>query len=324
MTTRAGPSLIAGKTVAGFNTRGVLGSVILSDAAAGDYGAGVLNNDSLVPTAEYWVLIESSSFPAGTFRLNENGSGEYTAAGAIIYRLYENGADQGTASFTGSFGATVNAVMAAQETGDDVFAGTVAVQRNIGASMAVVEVGDDVFSAYAFIRGSINAELAVAELGDDVFAATVLVTTRRKPIPHFATEADMLVRFSETELVQLTNRNKRATTIDSLVLDRALTDADAEIEARLVARYTLPLATVPWLLVNLACDIARWRLYDDRATDQVTRRYEDAVKRLSEIASGKLSLGLDAEAAATPPVDGPTATPTTRVFSRDLLKDYGG
>lgn len=302
MTTRAGPSLITGKTVAGFNTRGVLGSVILANAASGSYGAGVLNNDSLLPGAEYWVLIVSSTFPLGSFSLAEDGSGAFSAAGSMVYRLYEDGADQGTAPFTAAFdsGAMVTAVLAA------------------------LESGDDVFQATAVVVGAVVASLVVLEAADDVFSGTALVSTRKRPTGHYATEADMLVRFSRTELVQLTNRDRGATALDSLVLDRALTDADAEIDARLAPRYSLPLASVPWMLTNLACDLARWRLYDDRATEQVTKRRDEALKVLEQIRKGQLSLGLDAEADQTPPVEGPTATPTQRVFSRDLLKDYGG
>lgn len=323
MTTRAGPSLITGKNVAGFNTLGVLGSVILADAAGGDYGAGVLNNDGLLPNAEYWVLIESSTFPYGTFRLNENGSGEYSAAGTMVYRLYENGVFQPPAvGFSGAFGLT--ATLAWQEVGDDVFLINAAVAANLTATLAWQEQGDDTWTVYAAVQGRLTAAFAFDESRDDTWQFAALVTSAKHTTGHYAIEADMLMRFQLTELIQLTNRDRKATAVDALVLDRALSDADAEIDARLAPRYKLPLLTVPRLLVNVACDIARYRLYDDRATEQVARRYEDALKLLNALASGKLSLGLDAQADGTPPVDGPSATTPVRIFSADTLKDYRG
>lgn len=195
----------------------------------------------------------------------------------------------------------------------------------ITATFVWQEVGDDTVTFFATVRGAqLTAMLAFLEETDDVFMAAAVVTSQRHPVGHYATEADMLIRFQLAELVQITNRDRKATTVDSLVLDRALSDADAEIDARLAPRYALPLQTIPRLLVNIACDIARYRLYDDRATDQVTRRYEDGLKVLSSLASGKLSLGLDAQADTTPPVDGPRATTPNRTFSASLLKDYRG
>lgn len=326
MTTRAGPSLIPGKTVAGFNTRGVLGSLILADAASGDYGAGVLNNDGLLPGAEYWVLILSSTFPYGTFRLNENGSGEYSAAGTIVYRLYENGVAQvPDGGFAGGYAApTISATFAWQDVGDDVFIVNATVAANLTATLAWQEQGDDAWTLYAAVQGRLTGAFAFDEERDDTWQFAALVTTAKHPTGHYATEADMLMRFQLNELIQLTNRDRKATAIDALVLDRALSDADAEIDARLAPRYKLPLLTIPRLLVNVACDIARYRLYDDRATEQVTRRYEDALKLLNGLASGKLSLGLDAQADSTPPVDGPSATTPVRIFSADTLRDYRG
>jgi len=140
----------------------------------------------------------------------------------------------------------------------------------------------------------------------------------------YATQADMASRFSQAELIQMTDRDNTADAIDVDVLARALEDADAEIDARLQVKYALPLASVPRLLVNIACDIARYRLYDDRATDQVTRRYEDAIKLLDRIGKGEISLGLDATLQATPENGGPSFTEPVRVFSRDTLADYGG
>ncbi len=139
----------------------------------------------------------------------------------------------------------------------------------------------------------------------------------------YATQQDLVDRFSEKELVQITNFDDlAATTINATRLQRALDDADAEIDARLQARYALPLASVPRLLVNAACDIARYRLYDDRATDQVTRRYEDAIKLLDRIGRGELQLGLDPLQQATPSSAGAHVQAVPRTFGRDLLSDY--
>lgn len=138
----------------------------------------------------------------------------------------------------------------------------------------------------------------------------------------YATQADLAERFGETELVQLTDRDG-VDAVDQAVLARALADADAEIEARLQARYALPLASVPRLLVGIAADIARYRLYDDRATEQVRRRYEDATKLLDRIGKGELMLGLDlAQQAAAQTSGGPAFTEPRRVFSREQLGDY--
>lgn len=140
----------------------------------------------------------------------------------------------------------------------------------------------------------------------------------------YATQADLTTRFSEAELVELTNRTLGATTVDTDVLARALSDADAEIDARLATRFALPLASVPLLLVNLACDIARYRLYDDRASEQVTKRYEAALRTLDQLRKGEIDIGLTATAQATPSAGGPQAESCGRVFSRSSLADYAG
>ncbi len=140
----------------------------------------------------------------------------------------------------------------------------------------------------------------------------------------YATQADLTDRFSTVELTQLTDRDNTVNAIDATVLERALLDADAEIDARLQARYALPLASVPQVLVNIACDIARYRLYDDRATDQVTRRYEDAIRLLDKIGKGEVNLGLTAALQPTGVAGGPSYTEPARTFSADKLRDYAG
>ena len=130
----------------------------------------------------------------------------------------------------------------------------------------------------------------------------------------YATQQDLIDRFGETELVQLSNRAGGAT-VDATVVDRALADADAEIDSYLAARYTLPLSPVPEVVARLAADMARFYLFDDRATEQVSKRYDNAVKLLRSIASGAASIGVDS-ADAQPAIDGgPSADANDRVFT---------
>ncbi len=137
----------------------------------------------------------------------------------------------------------------------------------------------------------------------------------------YASQQAMIDRFSETELVQLTDR-AGANTIDVAVLQRALDDADAEINGYLASRYTLPLATVPQILVGYASDIARYRLYDDRASEQVTQRYSQAISFLKLLATGKISLGVPIGADPQPSGGGAAIAGDCPTFTRESLKDF--
>lgn len=109
----------------------------------------------------------------------------------------------------------------------------------------------------------------------------------------YASVADLVARYGEAELIQRTDR-AGAGVIDAAVAQRALDDAAAEIDGHLAARYRLPLATVPPLLSRVACDIARYRLWEDLASEEVRKRYEDARRLLENLSRGTVSLGLPA------------------------------
>lgn len=136
----------------------------------------------------------------------------------------------------------------------------------------------------------------------------------------YALQQDLVERFGAVELAQLTDE-AAGQTINAATVARALADADAEIDGYLGARYAVPLAMVPPLVVRLACDIARYRLFDDRATEAVRKRYEDAVTVLRRIADGTVTLGV--AAANTPPAAAGGGTVRVaareRVFSDGLL-----
>jgi len=105
----------------------------------------------------------------------------------------------------------------------------------------------------------------------------------------YAAQADMVDRFGEAELAQRTNRVD-GSSIDPVVLGRALADADAEIDTYLASRYQLPLAVVPEVLVRLAADMARYHLCGDAAPDLVRQRHLDALALLRRMGTGEVQL----------------------------------
>ena len=137
----------------------------------------------------------------------------------------------------------------------------------------------------------------------------------------YATQADLISRFDEKEIVELSDR-ANVGVINQVVVASKLADADAEINAYLQGRYTLPLATVPTALVRIACDIARYHLYDNRATESVTQRYKDAISFLRGVAKGDIQLGVDSGNQVQSVSSAPDFSAPERVFSRDTLADY--
>ncbi|MBF0415599.1 MAG: DUF1320 domain-containing protein [Magnetococcales bacterium] len=143
----------------------------------------------------------------------------------------------------------------------------------------------------------------------------------------YATPEQMLIRFGAREMAQMatpddavvvdlnlmrltvTNGDRSAFDLDAIAvadraLDRilfALNEADAAINSYLNGRYRLPLASdlvESSCLPGLCCDIARYFLHDSKATDTVSRRYDDATRWLRDVAAGKAVLGAETDTAA--------------------------
>ena len=111
----------------------------------------------------------------------------------------------------------------------------------------------------------------------------------------YATVEDMVARFSELEVIQLTDRNQDGL-IDEDVAAVALADATAEIDAYL-GRFKRPFTDVPPILKRLCCDIARYRLTAANGvliTDEIRNRYKiDVLDLLCAMAKGEVQLGVD-------------------------------
>lgn len=83
-------------------------------------------------------------------------------------------------------------------------------------------------------------------------------------------------------------------TLNDVWIDEALATADDEINGYLSRRYVLPLPSVPDLLKRQAIVIAFYWLgdRDNQVTDLLQKRYDSAIAKVKEIATGKLDLGL--------------------------------
>lgn len=85
------------------------------------------------------------------------------------------------------------------------------------------------------------------------------------------------------------------------VVQGAINDARDMIDSYISARYSLPILPVPAILQRIASDLARYFLYDDRVTDPIKQRYEDAEKLLAAVRDGKAQLGADGVTGEQPP-----------------------
>lgn len=111
----------------------------------------------------------------------------------------------------------------------------------------------------------------------------------------YAQPSDLIARYPNRDLVQLTNEDPAQTAVNQAALAQALADASAEIDGYLESRFALPLDDPPTVLVRLACDIAMYRLQALRPLHdlgEARKRYEDAVALLMRVADGAVTLGL--------------------------------
>ncbi len=103
----------------------------------------------------------------------------------------------------------------------------------------------------------------------------------------YATRADMEVRFGVNEISNL----KAMQTVENAI-EQALQDAAEEIDSYVAVRYQLPLPEVPSTLKRIACNIARYRLYFQRPTEEVENRYKAEIDFLKRIADGRATLNI--------------------------------
>ncbi len=131
----------------------------------------------------------------------------------------------------------------------------------------------------------------------------------------YCTQDDLITRYGEEELIQLTDATG-AGVINADTVARAIADAAGEIDGYLAGRYSVPLSPVPKSIERIACDIARYYLYADQITEAVKKRYDDAVLFLRGIARGDIHVGVDDAGAAPVSDNGAVMQSGGNVFTR--------
>lgn len=139
----------------------------------------------------------------------------------------------------------------------------------------------------------------------------------------FIDKPTMVLLFGEQELIQLTDRHGVTGAIVDEVLDRAMATADSEASSYVGAAYKLPLPSVPDVLKTFTADIARYYLYDEQATEQVTKRYERAISWLKDVVRGVVNLGFTDS--ASEPAESSVVVVSSRpqVFSNERFTKMG-
>lgn len=141
----------------------------------------------------------------------------------------------------------------------------------------------------------------------------------------YCTAGDMVELFEEEEMLYLTNlHDASAVEIDPVRIGKAIAYAEAEVNSYLQRQYTLPLASIPFVLTNKVADIARYQLDSIQPRDDVRKRYEDAVKWLQLLALGKVDLGLDQTLQPDPISIGgsPQSYAPDRIFTMETLRGF--
>ena len=142
----------------------------------------------------------------------------------------------------------------------------------------------------------------------------------------YATPQDLINRYPNRDLVQLSNEDPTLTTINTTVLQQALDDASAEIDGYLGGRFALPLTDAPEVLDRLACDVAIYRLQSLRPIHDLAdarRRYDDAIAMLTKVAAGEMTLGIGVDGHETSNAQGvEQAAEPARMFSRKKMRGF--
>lgn len=135
----------------------------------------------------------------------------------------------------------------------------------------------------------------------------------------YATKEDIDELYGTDLLVKVADYNRDGTP-DPEVIAKGLQAADEICDAYLSAQYTIPVTPTPGVVRTCAIDIAVYKMALGRAsrTEEMRVRYEDALKLLEKISTGKVGLGLPPETETGENGEPTTTNPNARRSGRSF------
>lgn len=148
----------------------------------------------------------------------------------------------------------------------------------------------------------------------------------------YSTLADILFDLPKNELINLVNDENRNIDLINLNdpndicvqrVNKAITDADNEINDYIRSRYKLPLATIPGSIIKISKDIAIYNLYLRRFKVETPYReiYLSRIAELKLIQAGKVNLDIDNEEDSSP-IYSTNKKSSDRLFNNTTLTQY--
>ncbi|MGN6777575.1 gp436 family protein [Rhizobium sp.] len=143
----------------------------------------------------------------------------------------------------------------------------------------------------------------------------------------YATVADMIARYGETQIIRLSRPEDRtAETVDETKVNTALSDAGDIIDGYIRGRYHVPVAVPPESIIRATCILARYDLAQGEHTnpgDEMTAARKDTISWLENIARELVNLDIPAAEPAGPTVNsGPRMSDRDRFMSLDTLRGF--
>lgn len=108
----------------------------------------------------------------------------------------------------------------------------------------------------------------------------------------YINQHDVVQRLGSQQFINLTDIDGDGIA-DAAFLADNISDVEAEVDGYIGQRYSLPLSSSPAILKRICVDILVYRLsaYGALNTEEITKRYNDAVSWLKEVADGSFILG---------------------------------
>lgn len=141
----------------------------------------------------------------------------------------------------------------------------------------------------------------------------------------YCTLFDLLAVVQEADLVQLTDDDGQGV-IDEEKAAAAIAAAEDLVDGYLRGRYTLPLDPIPKLVTRIAVDISLFNLYKRRLSlkmpESLEKSFDNSMKVLGQIQSGKVSLGVDTGTSTGPGEFKTNKRSEDRAFTRDVMDKF--